>query len=146
MQWQSVWLWPKQVATDLHGVLTMPHQPSRDQHTSRNKGTASFCRRQKGTPSFCSKAEGNSQLVQQAPAECTSCKEEDTVQLGCEGSALYDSSSRSCATVLWEGVEYLQRHLGEESRGLHPLREGDRLWGRRAEQKDSAGIGGGLQA
>lgn len=44
------------------------------------------------------------------------------------------------------GKEYLQRHLREESRGLHPLREGDRLWGRRGEQKDSAGVGGGLQA
>ena len=43
-------------------------------------------------------------------------------------------------------VEYLQRHLSEESRGLHPLREGDRLWGRRGEQKDSAGVSGSLQA
>lgn len=35
-------MWPKQLPTDLHSVLTMLDQPSTDQHISRNKGTASF--------------------------------------------------------------------------------------------------------
>ena len=39
----------------LHMVLTMLDQPSSDQHTSRNKGTASFCSRHKEIASFCSR-------------------------------------------------------------------------------------------